>query len=124
METTKNSKIKWIIPLILLLLLLVPFLVSSQEKTDLVFFYGKGCPHCEQLESFLDQIKDKYPRLSIISYEVYFNDENRQLFGEMAKLYNTEIQGVPTLFINDKVIVGFSNSISVSIEQELEKCTT
>ena len=124
METTKNSKIKWIIPLILLLLLLVPSLVYSQEKTDLVFFYGKGCPHCEQLESFLNQIKDKYTGLNIISYEVYFNEENRQLFGEMTRVYNTEIQGVPTLFINDKVLVGFSNLIAVSIEQEIEKCTT
>ncbi len=124
MNNIKNSKLKWIIPSVLLLFLLVPFLVSSQEKIDLVFFYGKGCPHCEQLEVFLDQIKDKYPGLSITSYEVYFNDENRQLFGEMAKLYNAEIQGVPTLFINDKVIIGFSNSIATSIEQEIEKCTT
>jgi len=73
---------------------------------------------------FENQIKDKYTGLNIISYEVYFNEENRQLFGEMTRVYNTEIQGVPTLFINDKVLVGFSNSIAVSIEQEIEKCTT
>jgi cytochrome c biogenesis protein CcdA len=42
----------------------------------------------------------------------------------LAQAYNTEIQGVPTIFINDKVIVGFSNSRAEEIEQEVTYCST
>jgi cytochrome c biogenesis protein CcdA len=74
------------------------------------------------LEIFLEDIWEDYPELNIIEYEVYSNPENAQLFAKMASLYGTEIQGVPTTFIGDKVIAGFSNAIGETIEQEIKRC--
>jgi cytochrome c biogenesis protein CcdA/glutaredoxin len=109
-------------------LLAILFLASfacAQNKTpevQLVMFYGQGCPHCGKLEIFLDSIKDKYPELNIVKKEIYFNSENRKLFYEMAQQYNTEVQGVPTVFIHDKVFVGFSDAIGREMEQQISLC--
>jgi len=95
---------------------------SQSEEVCLVYFYGEGCPHCAGLKSFLEKMQKKYPSLKVDSYEIYLNSENRLLFEKMAKAFGTNIQGVPTSFIDEKVIVGYSNSIGESIEQEIQKC--
>jgi len=96
--------------------------VYAQNKVVVYQFYGRGCPHCAQEDIFLQNLEEKYPELEVRSFEIYFNDDNRILFQNMADSFNTEIQGVPTLFINGKVIVGFSNAIGQSIEQEIKRC--
>jgi len=95
---------------------------STNPKIDLYMFYGQGCPHCGKLELFLDSIKDKYPELNILEKEVYFDNNNRDLFYAMAEQFGTEVQGVPTVFIDEKVFVGFSDAIGREIEQEIKRC--
>jgi cytochrome c biogenesis protein CcdA/glutaredoxin len=105
--------------LLLLLFLIIPITYASP---DLVMFYGQGCPHCSSAHSFLTEIQLEYPEIEIKEYETYFNQENRELFEKVSRAYNTEIKGVPTVFINDKVFEGFSDSISNRIEEEIEYC--
>jgi cytochrome c biogenesis protein CcdA/glutaredoxin len=104
-----------------LLLLLLP-IVDAQNEVVLYDFYGQGCPHCGKLKTFLDDIKEDYPTLTIIEKEVYFDQENRELFQDMAEAFDTEIQGVPTVFIDNKVFVGFSDAIGREIEDEIKRC--
>lgn len=96
--------------------------INSQNDVHLHMFYGQGCPHCGSLKLFLDGIKDKYPSLIVHEHEVYQNQQERELFERMAVDFNTPIQGVPTVFIDDKVIVGFSSTIAESIENEIDRC--
>ncbi|MBD3248957.1 hypothetical protein GF336_02830 [Candidatus Woesearchaeota archaeon] len=115
---------------IFLLLVLMSFVLAAgamaaeneSKSVDMVVFYGEGCPHCSQLKSFLDDVSDDYPELNVIEKEVYFDNKNRELFSLMVYRFDTEIQGVPTTFIDDKVIVGFSKAIGESIEQEIQRC--
>ncbi len=95
---------------------------SQSGEVCLVYFYGEGCPHCAGLKSFLEDMQEKYPSLKVKGYEIYLNNENRKLFEKMADAFGTEIRGVPTSFIDEKVIVGYSSSIGESIEQEIQKC--
>jgi cytochrome c biogenesis protein CcdA/glutaredoxin len=67
-------------------------------------------------------MQQEYPSLEVKEYEIYLNEGNRKLFKEMANSYNTEIKGVPTIFINDRVIIGFSSSLEKDIENEIQKC--
>lgn len=109
----------------IVLLLALPCVLAqeeSQDKVDLLFFYGRGCPHCGQMESFLEQMQNTYPDLDVIEYETYFNHDNAVFFQEIAKAFDHEIQGVPTAFINGRVVVGFSNSISTQLENEIKRC--
>ena len=40
----------------------------------------------------------------------------------MAQSFGTEIQGVPTIFLDEKVIVGYSPSLGKKIETEIQRC--
>ncbi|MFH1066176.1 MAG: cytochrome c biogenesis protein CcdA [Nanoarchaeota archaeon] len=114
-----------IFAVLLIIFALIPTLAAAEDKhIDLLVFHGQGCPHCAAEISFLESIQDKYPGLHITLYEVYFNAENNALFHQLSDAFNTEIHGVPTVFIDDKVIAGFSKSIGETIEQEIQKCKT
>jgi len=66
--------------------------------------------------------KRKYPLLIVEEHEIYFNQEERELFEQTTNAFGEKIEGVPTIFIDDKVFVGFSNSIANSIDKEIKKC--
>jgi glutaredoxin len=95
---------------------------KNLRKIDILVFYGKGCPHCAKLNSFLEEISKKHKEIEIQKYEVYFNKKNNELFSKLALIFDTEIKGVPTVFIDNKTIVGFSNSIRDTLQQEIERC--
>jgi cytochrome c biogenesis protein CcdA/glutaredoxin len=95
---------------------------KSSDETVLHIFYGKGCSHCGSALEFLDSLVKKDPSLIIEKHETYFNSEERELFEQITYTYGEKIEGVPTIFIGNKIFVGFSNSIGDSIKQEVEKC--
>ncbi len=106
----------------LILLIAMPVAFAQDKPVELYDFYGQGCPHCAKLHTFLEGIKDTYPTLNVIEKEVYFNQTNRELFEQMAQAYNTEVKGVPTVFIDKQVFAGFSDSIGQQIENEIKRC--
>ncbi len=108
--------------LLLLSLILFSSLIYPSNDIYAHVFYGEGCPHCAQLHSFMDYLEDKYSELNVENHEVYFNDTERSLFEKVSREYNTTIQGVPTVFINDKVIVGFNSDLGKQIENEIKYC--
>jgi len=95
---------------------------NDKQIVNLHVFYGKGCSHCGKALDFLKMMDRKYPSLEVKKHEVYFDTQERNLFGQMATGFGTSIEGVPTIFINNKVIVGFSNTIAESVEQEIQQC--
>ena len=115
----------YILALAFIILILFAGISFAQEDDNIVnihMFYGLGCPHCGRVQAFLGDMQEKYPSLNVNEYETYFDQENRELFQRMADSFETEIEGVPTLFINDKVIVGFSTSMGKSIENDIKAC--
>lgn len=88
---------------ILLALLILPLTAFGQE---VYFFHGEGCPHCVQMEEFLTELKQEYPELEIHAYEIWYNEDNHKLAEQMAQERGIVIEGVPTLFIGEQVIVG------------------
>ncbi len=124
----KNYKITAIIFVLIIFCTLFSIKVDAQNSIDnqndvhLNVFYGQGCPHCSRLRLFLDDMKEDYPSLNVYEHEVYQDNNGRELFEIMSKDFNVPIEGVPTVFINDKAIVGFSNDIGDSIEKEIKRC--
>ncbi len=110
---------------------LLPFLVLyifsplfAQEKLEIYFFWGQGCPHCAQEKPFLEKLKQKYPQLVVKDFEVYYNKENQELFQKIAKAYNTSALGVPMTFIGKEFVVGFGTAETTGkqIEELIQKC--
>src|SRR3989344_7025683 len=86
------------------------------NNVKIIIFYGQGCPHCAGLHDFFEELKKQNSNLIVEEYEIYFDKENRKMFEQLAEVYNTTVQGVPTVFIDNKVIVGFSNSIETELK--------
>ncbi len=86
------------------------------------FFWGEGCLHCAAAKPFLEKLKAKYPHLKIESYEIYKNRENLDKFEKMAKALGKEVTGVPTFFIGNVMMVGFSEDIGRQIEEKVRSC--
>lgn len=80
--------------------------VSAQED-KIYFFYGNGCPHCENVISYFEQ-NDIYSKYRIENKEIYFDRDNAILFNKMLDDLGEPVdsRGVPTLIIGDRVMVG------------------
>ena len=105
-----------------LILALLAGPASAVEKTapsgrvTLYYFYGEGCPHCQKAKPFLEQLKVKYPGLTIKSWEVMEHRENIPILMEMGEKRNFKPTGVPVFIIGDRVISGFGRGTGAEIE--------
>ncbi len=128
-------KQKNLLPVLILILIIITIVVMVNkpdkrfvpdivDETEVIIyeFYGKTCPHCTHLNAWFEEIKPKYPNLKVVQYEVYSNNTNRALFQKMAKAYGKNAGGVPSIFIGEKNIVGFSPQVGEKIEAEILKC--
>lgn len=82
------------------------------DSPDLVFYWGDGCPHCKNVEDWLNENNlDK--KIKVNYKEIYYNDQNKNELINTAKQYCPSIIidggiGVPVGFdpINKKCIQG------------------
>ncbi|HEX55331.1 MAG: hypothetical protein DRO94_05200 [Candidatus Altiarchaeales archaeon] len=79
--------------------------VYEINKVTIDFFYSPTCPHCKKEMEFLRELEEEYPRLKV---NYHIASEDRDLFFDMCKRYNTTPVGVPRTFIGNKVFIGFS----------------
>ncbi len=91
---------------------------SAQEKLEVNFFWGQGCPHCEKAKVFLEKMQAKYPNIVINSYEVFTHPENQKLFQEFGQKYGVDVRGVPMTFIGESVHNGFKSEATTGKEIE------
>ncbi|MFW5888654.1 MAG: glutaredoxin family protein, partial [Patescibacteria group bacterium] len=95
----------------------------AAEPTTVYFFWGEGCPHCAEEKSFLEDMEEEYPDLEVKMFETWNDQENAQLFREMAAAYNTQARGVPATFIGDSdPIVGYNKRMADDIEEKISDC--
>lgn len=97
--------LKIILPIILFFCFLMP--AFAQDKVNLYFFYGDGCPHCANEEKFLNTLEKEYKNIKISRYEVWNNRDNAQFLAMLGRELGLDVSGVPLLVIGDKTFVGF-----------------
>lgn len=88
-----------------LFLLFIPAIIFAQEKKSAVYFYADWCPHCQKINELFKEngIYDKYD-IQKMNFDV---PENKVKLAEMFKERNYVGQsGIPTIFIDDKMLVG------------------
>lgn len=103
----------------LLLFLLSPVAFAKEDIT-LYFFHGDGCPHCAEEEIFLDNLQEEYPDLKIVSYEVWYNEENSSFLKKVGQELGFSSLGVPKTIIGNSVISGYSDAVGRKIERAVE----
>ena len=114
---------------LLFLVLILPLLFGSfasaqspEEKTDIIFFWGQGCPHCAAEKTFLAELEEQYPQIEIKQYEFF---KNIGLVKELYKTYevSSREQGfVPLTFTPNRYFAGFNDQIAKEIEGCMQVC--
>ena len=92
---------------IAILCLFSPMLVQANEKVNLYFFWGDGCPHCAQEKLVLEQLKNKYSELNVYYYEVWNNQNNKKILDRVGKALKEKISGIPFTVIGTNTFTGF-----------------
>jgi glutaredoxin len=97
--------------------------VPITKEFFVYFFWGKGCPHCENEKRFFDAIKKELPAMEVRDYEVWYNKKNAALLAGMLEAYGMKTSGVPVTFIDEQVVVGFSTQSQKIIAALLSVCS-
>lgn len=104
------------------------FTEQKEEKTDALltvyFFWGEGCPHCEDEKPFLQKMEEKYPEVGIQSLEVWKNAKNRKLMQSFGKKLDATVNGVPFTVIGEEYTVGWMDEKNTGgqIEDAINAC--
>lgn len=118
------KKIKMFLISILFLILFIPFGINAEEKEiRLYLFHSSSCPHCKAEIEFLDSIKDDYPSLKVIEYEVSKNEMNYNFYNKVLKKTGINATGVPFTLIGTDYYVGFDENTDTDkeIKKSIEK---
>lgn len=76
-------------------------------STDIILFYGRECPHCQEVEKFItdNKISEKFEFERV---EVWHNKKNADLLVQKAKKCGIDEDqiGVPFLYAKEKCYIG------------------
>lgn len=81
--------------------------VTKLDEKSIILFYGDGCPHCADVERYIDE-NNIAQKVFFEKLEVWNNEQNVQIMKEatkICKLDETKI-GVPFLFAQSKCYIG------------------
>ncbi len=103
-----------------------PAAAQTPESPDSVvyfyFFWGDGCPHCAKAKPFLESLAAKYPEVDLQEYEVYYDPVGQKAFTNIAQKYGIENLYVPTMFVGQYYLQGYSEEYDADIEAVIVHC--
>ena len=87
-------------------LIILLLLLSVSFSTEIVEYYGVGCPVCAKNMEIFDQLKDEI-NFTLIPKEVYYNSDNNAELLAVYRKYELPISqgGVPSFLINQKALL-------------------
>lgn len=95
---------------------------QTPDAVRIRFFWGDGCPHCEEEKRWLEQVAAEYPQVRIEACEVWYDRQNRRLLRDVATAYGVEPTGVPVTFIGRRAWVGFTAANGREMEEAIRVC--
>ena len=114
------KKIKILLVAIFMMLLFLPN-VKAEENLKFYLFYQESCPHCHDEMEFINSIKDEYPTVDFVFYEISLNEMNYNFYNKVLKKTKINANGVPFTIIGTDYYVGFNEEISKNIVESLNK---
>ena len=109
--------------LVAAIILLFPFVAGAKEKVNVYIFRGEGCPHCEEALEFFDTLgqdeeyKDLY---KLVTYEVWYDENNSKLMSDVADALGEQASGVPYIVIGTKTFSGYAASYDDKIKDAIK----
>jgi hypothetical protein len=85
---------------------------EPDAKVPLLFFWGVGCPHCEEARPLVETLAKDEPRLRLQALEVRRDAEARRTFLETMQRLGATSVGVPTFVVGDAYVVGYTKGVT------------
>lgn len=92
---------------------------SLNPDADIIYFHGKGCPHCEIVAEFM-QKNNIANVIKMEDAEIFFNKENAKIFKEKSiacGVTDEKQMGVPLLWVKGKCYTGNKDIVGYFEEQ-------
>lgn len=94
---------------------------ESDKKINIYLFRGNGCGHCKNFITFLYENIDELGKyFNLVSYEIFYNQDNSKLMSKVSKFFGEEATGVPYIVIGDKYFAGFGEGIKEDIKKAIK----
>ncbi len=95
---------------------------EGEEKANIYLFRGSGCEHCYDFLTYLEAITEEYgDTFNLISYEVWYDQNNNELLEKVAKKLRDDVTGVPYIVIGKNSWAGYSESLNEEIFQAIQE---
>ncbi len=94
--------------------------VQGENADCIYYFYGEGCPDCQEVDAFLRMLGVRRPEIQLERFEIYYNSENLHLLKEYFDTYNVpEAQrDIPVVFMRGSYFIG-EQSVKSLLEDRL-----
>lgn len=104
-----------------LILMFTSLVFVDAKEVDVYLFYSETCYNCAELDKYLEEIKDEYPYMNIVKYEVTQDDENNKLMIDVKSKLKESDSHVPYTVIGTTGIIGFNDTVKNYITNALTK---
>ena len=104
-----------------LILMFTSLVFVDAKEVDVYLFYSETCYNCAELDKYLEEIKDEYPYMNIVKYEVTQDDENNKLMIDVKSKLKESDSHVPYTVIGTTGIIGFNDTVKNYIINALTK---
>jgi hypothetical protein len=93
---------------------------AAQPASDIVLYWGDGCPNCENERAWLLTVQKDHPDLTITQYEVWKDTDNRALFVAAGTELGFTASSVPTTVIGKRVWIGWTTPIREDVSKAID----
>ncbi len=84
-----------------------PAAEPTAKRVTLEFFWGVGCPHCDEAKPFVDDLEKRDRDLAVQRWEVRKDPKGRKHFIDTMKRLGAKAVGIPTFVVGQRYSVGF-----------------
>jgi thiol-disulfide isomerase/thioredoxin len=94
----------------------------DDNKINIYFFWGDGCPYCDVELEFFESLDEKYFDLfTLNSFEVWYNQGNAKLLSDLANKMEQDVNVVPYTIVGDYSFIGFEKGYETAILDIIKK---
>lgn len=94
---------------------------ETDKQITIYMFRGKGCGYCRAYLTFMNNILKDYGKyFKMVSFEVWYNENNAKLLKDVSEKMNNPAEGVPYIIIGDKVFAGYSEQYDEQIKEAIK----
>ena len=95
---------------------------EDRGAVTVTFFWGRGCPHCEEEKRFLQELQQRHPSVQVREYEVWKDRQNARVYQQVLQAAQIKQSGVPGTVVGTAFFLGFNDRTRKGIEQAVLRC--